>query len=164
MESKHTQPEAPKRPSEFVSEPNFDMLFSSFDLPIGRSIVQSADKGLYCKTHKGDLVFFNSNIIIRSVGKIWYGDLNINLDFDNLKEIADVLNEDLYILMEGDARFGYENESIEKLIKKARTIIKSNTKNTVKKEKKSSIFKLTKKQKHGNNNYRTGRSSFTSKS
>lgn len=152
MGLKHTHPEPPKKPTEFVSDPNFDMLFSSFGLPIGRSITPSPDKGSYCKIHEGDLVYFNANIIIRSVGKIWYGDLNINLDFDNLKEIADVLNEDLYILMEGDARFGYENESIEKLIKKARTIIKSNTKNTVKKEKKSSIFKLTKKQKHGNSN------------
>lgn len=161
MGLKHTPPEPPKQPTEFMSDPNFDILFSSFDLPIGRTI--SPNKGLYCKTHEGDLVYFNANIVTRSAGKIWYGDLNLNLDFDNLKEVADTLNEDLYILMEGDARFGYENQPIEKLIKKARTSIKCNTVNKNKKERKIG-FKLNKNKKNGNNNYRTGRSSFTSKS
>lgn len=152
MGLKHTHPEPPKKPTEFVSDPNFDMLFSSFGLPIGRSITPSPDKGSYCKIHEGDLVYFNANIITKNYGKIWYGDLNINLDFDNLKEVADILNEDLYILMEGDARFGYEKEPIEKLIKKTRTVIKCNSIHKVKKEKKTGIFKLNKNKKHGNNN------------
>jgi hypothetical protein len=46
-------------------------------------------------------------------------------DFDKKEEkFHDKLKEDLYILMEGDARFGYENQPIDILISKARTVIK----------------------------------------
>lgn len=149
MSPKKVPSEKPKYPSEFSGDPNFHILFSSYDLPQGRVI--SPDKGTYCKSHEGDLVIFNANIITKTHGKLWYGDLNINLDFDNLKEVADKLKEDLYILMEGDARFGYENQPVEKLMKKARTVIKCNAK--YKKEGGiKNLFKLTKKKENGDNN------------
>lgn len=113
-------------PSEFEADPNCYVIFATNGLMMGRMIAPS--KSAYCKDHQGELVIFNANILTKTHGKVWYGDINVTLDFDNLKNIADQIGEDLYILMEGDARFGYENQPIESLITKARTVIKCNEK------------------------------------
>jgi len=116
----------PQFPTEFVEDPNYYVIFATNRLMMGRMIGES--KSTYKEEHREDLVIFNANIVTESKGKIWFGDLNINLDFDNLKNVADALEEDLYILMESDARFGCENDPINKLIGRARTIIKCNKK------------------------------------
>ncbi len=112
-----------EKKSEFKHDPDIYVIFATNNLMLGRKIT-NLSKEEYCKEHQGELVIFNANIITKSRGKIWYGDLNINLDFENLKNIADILKEDLYILLEGDARYGKENLPINALIKKARTVIK----------------------------------------
>jgi len=127
--------------SEFEADPDCYVLFATNGLMLGRMI--AASKSTYCQEHQGELVIFNANVLTKTHGKIWYGDLNVTLDFDKLKDIADKIGEDLYILMEGDARFGYEKKPIEQLLSRARTVIKCNVKL---KEK-----KLTKSTKNGNN-------------
>jgi len=119
--------------SEFQENPDCYVIFATNGLEMGRMI--AANKSNYCKEHQGDLVIFNANIITEKYGKIWYGDLNINEDFDNLKNVADQIGQDLYILIEGEARFGYENRPIEILISKARTVIKCNKSTKDKKKK-----------------------------
>lgn len=109
-------------PSEFDHEPDICVIFAVNNLMLGRIIAEH--KGEYCQEHQGDLVIFNANIITKKRGKIWYGDLNVTQDFDNLKNIADQVKEDLYILTEHDARWGSENVPIKELIAKARTTIK----------------------------------------
>ena len=52
-------------------------------------------------------------------GKVWYGDLNLTEDYLVLREIAQNLNTDLYVLWEMDGRFGEENKPIDELIDKA---------------------------------------------
>jgi hypothetical protein len=128
--------------SEFKQDPDYYVLFAANGLQMGRMI--AASKSTYCKEHQGDLVIFNANVITEKRGKIFYGDLNLSSleDFDKLKNVADKLEEDLYILMEGDARFGYENRPIEVLLSKARVVIKCNKKL---KEKKTTTKKTTKK-------------------
>jgi hypothetical protein len=76
-------------------------------------------KTRYSQLHPEDFVVFNANIIMPGYGKVWYGDLNLTLDWIVLKSIAKSLNTTLYILWEMDARFGEEMKSIEDLIKKA---------------------------------------------
>jgi hypothetical protein len=115
-----------KNREEFESDPNCYVIFATNGLKMGRNIT-NLSRSQYCKEHQGDLVIFNANVITREHGKVWYGDLNVNEDFDNLKNVADQIEEDLYILMEGDARFGYEKQPISVLISKARTIIKCNS-------------------------------------
>jgi hypothetical protein len=134
-------------PSEFREDPNCYVIFATNGLMMGRMIAPS--KAQYCKEHQGELVIFNANILTKTHGKVWYGDVNITLDFDNLKNIADQLGEDLYILMEGDARFGYENAPIDSLIAKARTVIKCNEKIKQKKVAKTAgpKFPLSRKRK-----------------
>lgn len=115
-----------KLESEFKEDPDIFVLFSANKLEMGRMIALS--KSTYCQEHQGELVIFNANVLTEKRGKIWYGDLSLTIDFDNLKNIADQLNEDLYILMEGDARFGYEKQPIKTLLTKAKAVIKCNPK------------------------------------
>ena len=141
--------------SEFKEDPDYYVLFSVNKLEMGRMI--AASKSTYCQDHPDEFVIFNANVITKKHGKVWYGDLSITKDFDNLKNIADKLGEDLYILMEGDARFGYENQPINVLISKAKTVIKCNPK-LKEKDKKTSVKKPNKKiknKKNGTNNRST---------
>jgi len=150
MSKTNLPPEAIK--SEFKEDPDYYVIFSTNGLIMGRIIAES--KGEYCKEHQGELIIFNANIIIKKQGKIWYGDININLDFDKLKNIADKLKEDLYILLEGDARFGYENQSIDILISKAKAIIKCKPK-IIKKENNKKPKTNLKSRKNDTNNRST---------
>jgi hypothetical protein len=52
-------------------------------------------------------------------GKVWYGDLNLTLDYIVLKSIADTLDTKLYVLWEMDARFGEETKPLNELIEKS---------------------------------------------
>lgn len=76
-------------------------------------------KTSYWKKHKDGHVFFNANAIIKSLGKVWYGDIHIERDEGALKDIAAKLREPVFILREMDARFGAEEQPVEKLIKLA---------------------------------------------
>ena len=124
MEEKDFNPDYTQAPSEFKEDPEYYVIFATNGLIMGRMIAPSKSK--YCQEHQGDLVIFNANVLTKTHGKIWYGDVNVTVDFDNLKNIADQIGEDLYILMEGDARFGKEKFNVDALISKARTVIKCN--------------------------------------
>ncbi|MEK0381896.1 MAG: hypothetical protein QQN48_02510, partial [Nitrosopumilus sp.] len=104
-------------PSEFIPNRDIEILFEENNLLMGRMI--GGSKSSYMKLHSKDTIVFNANIIIESKGKIWHGDLNVTEDYEKLEKISNGLDEHLYILREMDARFGDENESIDKLIKKA---------------------------------------------
>ena len=58
----------------------------------------------YHTEHKDDLIIFNANVLMPGYGKVWYGDLNLTEDYLVLREIAESLNTDLYVLWEMDAR------------------------------------------------------------
>lgn len=85
---------------------------------IGRLICFS--KSEYCKANPDHCVLFNANIIINKYGKIWHGDLDLTIDGDILKGIANQFKTTLYVLYEMDARFNKEKKDPSKLIKKAR--------------------------------------------
>jgi hypothetical protein len=73
----------------------------------------------YSAQYPDDLIIFNANVLIKDIGKVWYGDLNLTQDYILLKSIADSLDTTLYILWESDGRFGEENKPIDELIKKS---------------------------------------------
>lgn len=104
-----------------ISE-NYIEIFRKYNFHIGRMI--SGSKSAYLDRYPEHLVIFNANIFTKKSGKIWFGDLDVTLDFDNLKEIADELNEDLYILREMDGRFENENIKFKEVKKVAVEIIK----------------------------------------
>jgi hypothetical protein len=98
-------------------------VFQNFGIPNARMITKF--RFSYLNNHPGDLVLFNANIVIEPIGKVWYGDLNVTSEFETLKEIADTLGTDLYVLSENDCRWGEENKPLKILKDKAKVIIKS---------------------------------------
>ena len=107
-------------PSDFeptVSALEVQQFFEAHGFHVARMI--GGSKLQYSEKHSKDLIIFNANIIMPGYGKVWYGDLNLTLDWIILKSIADSINAPLYVLWEMDARFGEEMKSITDLIEKA---------------------------------------------
>ena len=109
--------------SEFEPNYNYHEIFQKHKLYPGRMI--SGSKSEYYNQHPDNNIVFNGNIITKKEGKIWYGDLDITLEFDQLKEIADEIKQDLYILRESDARFDTENAGFKYWKENAIAIIKT---------------------------------------
>ena len=122
MAKKDHIPDYEQFPSEFLSDGDIYQIFMSNKLMMGRMI--SGSKSGYWEDHKENIVVFNANIIVESRGKIWHGDLDVTLSKEDLENVAKVLEEDLYILGEHDARWGNEDAPVKDLMKKARAIIK----------------------------------------
>lgn len=86
------------------------------------------DKGFVCgrmisgskKSPEGCICVWNANVVTKSEGKVWFGDLNLTHEGDKLKEIAVEVGEPLYVLGEHDCRFDTETDSVDVLISKAR--------------------------------------------
>ena len=62
---------------------------------------------------------WNANVIIKSQGKIWFGDLDITKEADALRSIAKEIGEEIFVLRESDCRFNTENDPVDVLIRKA---------------------------------------------
>ncbi len=120
--SKDHIPDYQQFPSEFLSDGDIYQIFSTNHLMMGRMI--SGSKSFYYSENKGNIIVFNANVVIASKGKIWHGDLDVTIDEPNLKKIAQVLEEDLYVLGEHDARFENEDAGFEFWKDKARAVIK----------------------------------------
>ena len=67
----------------------------------------------------GCICVWNANVITKSSGKVWFGDLNLTKEGKILKEIAKEVGETLYILRESDCRFDTEKDPIDLLISRA---------------------------------------------
>lgn len=111
MASKDHIPDYEQYPSEFLSDGDIYQIFSSNGLMTGRMI--SGSKSGYYNEHPDNLIVFNANVIIETRGKIWHGDLDVTVDYENLEKVAETLEEPLYILREHDARFDNEDAGIE---------------------------------------------------
>lgn len=83
----------------------------------GRMI--SYSKGQYGFDNPTHAVVYNSNICTEE-GKIWYGDIDVTLEGEKLKEASKELGQTLYVLYEMDGRF--ENETKPKIDQAAFTI------------------------------------------
>ena len=111
MTTKDFVPDYEQYPSEFLSDGDVFKIFSNNKLMPGRMI--SGSKSGYWENHKENLIVFNANIIAESRGKVWHGDLDVTLDYENLEKASEELGEPLYILREMDARFEKEDAGIE---------------------------------------------------
>lgn len=71
---------------------------SIFDRP-GRMISGSKT------SPKGHICVFNANVLTRSRGKFWFGDIDFTTDSEELKDLAAKEGESVYVLREMDCRF-----------------------------------------------------------
>jgi hypothetical protein len=77
----------------------------------GRMI--SFSKSGYRRDHPENIVIFNANIIQKIDGryeKIWFGDLDITLDYEKLIQISELLDTEIFVLHEMDCRFDNEDK------------------------------------------------------
>lgn len=84
----------------------------------GRMIAHS--KGRYNHNNPRNLTIFNANICTKDE-KIWWGDLDITEDEEQLSKLSSDLKEKIYVLYEHDARF--ENEKSPQLNKAVATFV-----------------------------------------
>jgi hypothetical protein len=94
-----------------------ESIFESEKLFPGRLI--SASKSRYRDQYPDNDVYFNANIFVLGEGKIWYGDIDITLEKEQLENVAREIGKDLFILREMDGRFGSEELSDSEIITKA---------------------------------------------
>lgn len=88
-----------------------------------RSFIQgrmlSYSKSRYREKYPDNEIYFNCNVFVLGEGKIWYGDLDITEDRNELEKIASEIGKDLYILREMDGRFGNENMDDSEIIRRS---------------------------------------------
>lgn len=96
--------------SEFNPSESYYKIFSDNGLIMGRMI--SGSKSLYREKYPDHKVCFNANVVAKSYGKVWYGDLDLTVDREKLQEVANELHDTLYVLYEMDGRFENENRSM----------------------------------------------------
>ncbi len=68
----------------------------------------SASKLDYSRQYPEHIVVFNSNVCTED-GKIWFGDIDVTLDEDKLKTLAEAIGKKVYVLYEMDGRFDNED-------------------------------------------------------
>jgi hypothetical protein len=79
----------------------------------GRMI--SGSKSGYRKHYPDNLVVFNSNMVVvteTGASKVWFGDVDITLDREKLKQVAKELDGTVFIIYEMDGRFENENSPV----------------------------------------------------
>jgi len=79
----------------------------------------SYSKSRYMEKYPDNEINFNCNVFVLGEGKIWYGDLDITEDRNELEKIASEIGRDLYILREMDGRFGNENMNDSEIIRRS---------------------------------------------
>jgi hypothetical protein len=84
--------------------------------PMGRMLYLS--KSGYYRMFPDNIIVFNANIAMKSLNKIWCGDLDLTKDLEDLKQISTELSAPLYIFREMDYRFGTAELSLEDAITK----------------------------------------------
>ena len=77
------------------------IIFQEHGFRDGRMI--SGSKSGYASRNKGNVIVFNARICTISEGIIWWGDLDITKDEEELKKVAERIGESLYVLRESDA-------------------------------------------------------------
>jgi hypothetical protein len=74
----------------------------------------SYSKSRYRKDNPKDIILFNSNIFIEIDSiprKVWFGDLNVTKQKEQLQELSKKLNTKLYCLYEYDGRWLSEEKT-----------------------------------------------------
>ena len=94
-----------------------ESIFENEKLLSGRII--SFSKSGYREEFPDNEVYFNSNIFVLGEGKIWYGDIDVTKEKEQLENVAREIGKDLYILREMDGRFGNEELKDSEIITRA---------------------------------------------
>jgi hypothetical protein len=70
----------------------------------------SGSKGQYRWDNDDHLIAFNGNLFVSKSEKIWYGDMDITIEEENILKLAKKLGRSVYVLHEHDGRFEKEDK------------------------------------------------------
>lgn len=93
-------------PSEYKGVP-LTQVAADIIGPSARMI--SGSKSYYRSQHQRNVVYFNANIFTKEDGKIWYGDIDLTFDEGKLKQLAEKLGKEVFLLSEMSGRFDNED-------------------------------------------------------
>lgn len=83
----------------------------------------SGSKSGYLERNPNSIAYFNANIIDSRGQKVWFGDLDLVADYEDLAKIVAKHPFEFLVLRESDARFGKENRNLKDLKRSAKVII-----------------------------------------
>jgi hypothetical protein len=72
------------------------------------NIIMGFPGRMLCGSKSLPNIVYNANLCTMKHGKIWYGDIHRINDLNKLLEIANTIEEPVFVLYESDARFGKE--------------------------------------------------------
>jgi hypothetical protein len=87
--------------NEYEVEKAYRKFFDNHGFPNRRMI--SGSRSSYMSNHAGHEIIFNACVATQKSGPVWHGDLDLTLDYPQLKCVAKELCESLYILTEQDS-------------------------------------------------------------
>lgn len=73
-------------------------------------------KSLYLSSHEGNKVYFNACIFDENAIQVWWGDLDLTVDSDELQKVANKYGSKFYVSSES-LRSDFNNTSVEDLEK-----------------------------------------------
>ena len=89
-----------------------ELIFKDNGFGIGRML--SLSKSAYRQGYPDNVVVFNANVVDGVTGnKLWYGDLDLTLDSNELQLVSNESQIPLIVLSELDCRFGTETNNID---------------------------------------------------
>ena len=60
------------------------------------------------QANPGNVVVFNANVMSKSFGKFWHGDIDLTKSAADIESISDEIREEILVLSEHSARFNNE--------------------------------------------------------
>ena len=94
-----TTPDLPEEKQKFIRK----------TLGYAGRMLSGSKRAVKNKDGREHFAVWNANLIIEGYGKVWYGDIDITNEEDELKAIAKEVKAKVYVLREHDARFSNEN-------------------------------------------------------
>ncbi len=91
-----------RHPSEF-SEDKVNKIAQKHLGYSGRLLCGS--KSTYRRKYPEHYVLFNANLFTINYGKIWYGDIDLNIDKNKIVKISEQLKETVFLIPEWEGRF-----------------------------------------------------------
>lgn len=79
----------------------------------------SGSKSFYRSKYPSNEVYFNANIFIEGIGKVWYGDIDLTLDSEKLQEVANQIKKPFFVLSEMSGRFEFQDREDYKEVARA---------------------------------------------
>lgn len=98
---------------------NYDGIFRANGLHSGRMI--SASKSGYRSRNKENIIVFNSRIALLGEGVIWWGDLDVTKEEEQLKKVSEEIGKPLFVLYESD---GWDEHKVTDSLILERNVVK----------------------------------------